>query len=206
MLHKKRWAGAFCLAIAVGLSGCNNQQAAENKNFQDTTTSYDSGDKNQLVQNLSSQDQELVRNDNLGSLNYKNEAYPKSDKNYHKHMSKSLTAKSSYYTSYEGNLVERIDRQVQSIPHVKEARSLVTNEDIIVSVLLDDNREEKNVKSEITNKIKPFTQNRTIHITTDESGFHRTMRFDNRLRRGDSGNLRNLDATDYFNNHEDDLE
>ena len=198
--------GHFVLAITVGLSGCNNQQAAENENFRDTTTSYRSEDKNQLVQNLSSQDQERVRNDNLGTLNYKNEAYPNNDVNYHKHLSKEFAAKSSYYTSYQGELVEHINRQVHSIHHVKDVRSLVTEDDVIVSVLLDDDHEEKKVEKEITNKIKPFLHNRTIHITTDESDYYRTIRLDNRLRRGDEENLRNWDADDYFNGHEDTLE
>lgn len=202
LLYKPMWTGAFCLAIAVGLSGCSNQQAAENENFRDTTASYGNEDKNQLVQNLSSHDQELVRNDNLGTLNDKNEAYPKKDINYHRHLSKPFNPKSTYYTSYQGELVDRINQQVHSIHHVKDARSIITKDDVIVSVLLDDHREEKNIKKEITDKIKPYLQNRTIHITTDESNFHRTMRFDNRLRRGDTENMRNWDAADYFNGHE----
>lgn len=195
--------GACCLAITVGLIGCNNQQVAENENFRDTTTSYRSDEKNELVQNLSSQNQERVRNATLGNLDYKNEAYQKKDENYHKHLSKPLATKSSYYTSYQGALVDRINQQVHSIDHVKEARSIITDEDVIVSVLLDDNREEKKVKKEITNQIKPFLQNRTIHITTDESGYHRTMRLDSRLRRGDSENLKNWTADDYFNGHKE---
>ena len=160
-MHKKIWAGSFCLAIAVGLSGCNNQQAAENENLQDTATGYHSSKKDQLVQNISNQGQAPLTN-NLGNLDYKNDSYPKKDVNYHKHMDKSLPAKSSYYTSYEGELVERINRQVNSVHHVKEASSIITKEDVIVSVLLDDHREEKKVKDEINKQIKPIIQNRTL--------------------------------------------
>lgn len=198
MLHKKIWTVPCYLAIAVGIIGCNNQQAAENTNFQDTTTGYHSTKKDQLVQNLSSPDQTPIMND----LDYKNDSYSKKDVNYHRHLSKPFNAKSSYYTSYEGDLVERINRQVNSVPHVKEVRSLITKEDVIVSVLLEDPHEEKTVKGEINRKIKPLIDNRSLHITTDESGYHRTMRLDNRLRRGDSENLRSLDGGDYFNHHE----
>ena len=201
LLHKKIWAGPICLAIAVGLSGCNNQQAAENKNFQDTTTGNQSAEKNQLVQNLSSKGEAPLTND----LGYKDDRYPTKDINYHGHTSKSLPAKSSYYTSYEGKLVERINRQVNSVHHVKDARSLIIKEDIIVSVLLDDHREAKKVEVEINKKIKPFIKNRTLHITTNENNYHRTVRLDNSVRRGDSTDLLNLDATDFFNNHENQL-
>lgn len=197
LLHKKIWTVPCYLAIAVGLMGCNNQQAAENANFQDTTTGYHSTKKDQLVQNLSNPDQTPIMN----NLDYKNDSYSKKDVNYHQHLNKPLNSKSSYYTSYEGDLVDRINQQVNSVQHVKEVRSLIIKEDVIVSVLLDDSHVEKQVKGEINRKIKPLIQNRSLHITTDVSGYHRTMSLDNSLRRGDSENLRSLDGVDYFNHH-----
>lgn len=187
------------MAIAIGLSGCNNQQAAENGNVQDTTTGYHSSEKDQLVQNISNQNQAPLTND-LDNLDYKNDSYPKKDVNYHRHLSKPFDPKSSYYTSYDGGLVDRINRQVNGIHHVKEARSLITKEDVIVSVLLDDPRDEKKVKGEINRQIKPLIQNRTLHITTGESSYQQTMRLDNMLQRGDTEDLHNWDAADYFNN------
>lgn len=202
MLHKKIWATPFYLAIAVGLSGCNNQQVAENNNLQDTSTGYQSNEDDQLVRNLSNPDQTPLTND----LDYKDDSYPRKDVNYHKHLSKPFNPKSNYYTSYEGELVNRINQQVNDIHHVKEARSLITKNDVIVSVLLDDPKEEKKVKDKITKEIKPLIQNKSLHITTDEDGYHRTMRFDNRLRRGDTEDLHNWDAKDYYNNQEKQLD
>lgn len=204
-MRQKLWIGPLCLAVVVGLSGCNNQQATENENFLNRT-GYQSTEKDQLVRNINNEVPML--DDAEDGLHNGNDSYSERDRNYHGHASKPLHAKSSYYNSYEGNLVDRINRQVNSIPNVKDTRAIVMQKDVLVTVLLDDYAQARAIKNVVIEQVQPLVKGRTLHVTTDTGVYYRTMTLDNNLRDGGPTDVVILDADDLFDNldiHEDHL-
>jgi hypothetical protein len=191
LVQKIKWAQPLCTVLAaVSLVGCANNDTAENENITNDTGYHE---KDALVRN--------INYDNMvQGLYNKDDAYSKSDRNYHGHESKPLKAKSSYYNSYEGSLADKVNGVANNVKSVSDARTIIMKDEMLVALLLDDYSQAKDVKQRIKKEIGPLTNGRTLYVTTDEGVYFRTMTLDNNLRDGDTREMIILDANDMFDN------
>ncbi|MFY0803835.1 YhcN/YlaJ family sporulation lipoprotein [Peribacillus frigoritolerans] len=190
-MQKIKWAQPLCTVLAaVSLVGCANNDTAENENITNDTGYHE---KDALVQNINYENM-------VQGLYNKDDAYSKSDRNYHGHESKPLKAKSSYYNSYEGSLADRVNGVANKVEQVSDARTIIMQDEMLVALLLDDYSQAKDVKQRIKKEIGPLTNGRTLYVTTDEGVYFRTMTLDNNLRDGDTREMIILDANDMFDN------
>ncbi|MEK4012896.1 YhcN/YlaJ family sporulation lipoprotein [Peribacillus sp. FSL M8-0224] len=190
-MQKIKWAQPLCTVLAaVSLVGCANNDTAENENITNDTGYHE---KDALVRNINYENM-------VQGLYNKDDAYSKSDRNYHGHESKPLKAKSSYYNSYEGSLADRVNGVANKVEQVSDARTIIMQDEMLVALLLDDYSQAKNVKQRIKKEIGPLTNGRTLYVTTDEGVYFRTMTLDNNLRDGDTREMIILDANDMFDN------
>lgn len=190
-MQKIKWAQPLCTVLAaVSLVGCANNDTAENENITNDTGYHE---KDALVRNINYENM-------VQGLYNKDDAYSKSDRNYHGHESKPLKAKSSYYNSYEGSLADRVNGVANKVEQVSDARTIIMQDEMLVALLLDDYSQAKDVKQRIKKEIGPLTNGRTLYVTTDEGVYFRTMSLDNNLRDGDTREMIILDANDMFDN------
>jgi hypothetical protein len=191
LVQKIKWAQPLCTVLAaVSLVGCANNDTAENENITNDTGYHE---KDALVRNINYENM-------VHGLYNKDDAYSKSDRNYHGHESKPLKAKSSYYNSYEGSLADRVNGVANKVESVSDARTIIMQDEMLVALLLDDYSQAKDVKQRIKKEIGPLTNGRTLYVTTDEGVYFRTMTLDNNLRDGDTREMIILDANDMFDN------
>ncbi|GAA1370322.1 YhcN/YlaJ family sporulation lipoprotein [Peribacillus frigoritolerans] len=190
-MQKIKWAQPLCTVLAaVSLVGCANNDTAENENITNDTGYHE---KDALVRNINYENM-------VHGLYNKDDAYSKSDRNYHGHESKPLKAKSSYYNSYEGTLADRVNGVANKVEQVSDARTIIMQDEMLVALLLDDYSQANDVKQRIKKEIGPLTNGRTLYVTTDEGVYFRTMTLDNNLRDGDTREMIILDANDMFDN------
>lgn len=190
-MQKIKWAQPLCTVLAaVSLVGCANNDTAENENITNDTGYHE---KDALVRNINYENM-------VHGLYNKDDAYSKSDRNYHGHESKPLKAKSSYYNSYEGTLADRVNGVANKVESVSDARTIIMQDEMLVALLLDDYSQANDVKQRIKKEIGPLTNGRTLYVTTDEGVYFRTMTLDNNLRDGDTREMIILDANDMFDN------
>ena len=190
-MQKIKWAQPLCTVLAaVSLVGCANNDTAENENITNDTGYHE---KDALVRNINYENM-------VQGLYNKDDAYSKSDRNYHGHESKPLKAKSSYYNSYEGSLADRVNGVANKVEPVIDTRTIIMKDEMLVALLLDDYSQAKDVKERIKKEIGPLTNGRTLYVTTDEGVYFRTMTLDNNLRDGDTREMIILDANDMFDN------
>jgi hypothetical protein len=191
LVQKIKWAQPLCTVLAaVSLVGCANNDTAENENITNDTGYHE---KDALVRNINYENM-------VQGLYNKDDAYSKSDRNYHGHESKPLKAKSSYYNSYEGSLADKVNGVANNVKSVSDARTIIMKDEMLVALLLDDYSQAKDVKQRIKKEIGPLTNGRTLYVTTDEGVYFRTMTLDNNLRDGDTREMIILDANDMFDN------
>jgi len=190
-VQKIKWAQPLCTVLAaVSLVGCANNDTAENENITNDTGYHE---KDALVRNINYENM-------AHGLYNKDDAYSKSDRNYHGHESKPLKAKSSYYNSYEGSLADRVNGVANKVEPVIDTRTIIMKDEMLVALRLDDYSQANDVKQRIKKEIGPLTNGRTLYVTTDEGVYFRTMTLDNNLRDGDTREMIILDANDMFDN------
>jgi spore cortex protein len=140
---------------------------------------------------------------------YHDDTYSTRDRNYHGHLSKPQTARSSYYHSYEGGLVDKIRGRANSVKHVNDSRAVIYKGEILVAALLNDYSDPQAVKNAIEKKVRPLSGKRKLHVTTDQAVYYRSISLDNGIRQGGPRDAFNLDAADMFKNlgiHENHLQ
>ncbi|MGE1101329.1 YhcN/YlaJ family sporulation lipoprotein [Peribacillus simplex] len=190
-MQKIKWAHPLCTVLAaVSLVGCANNNTAENEKITNDTGYHE---KDALVRNINYENM-------VQGLYDKDDAYSKSERNYHGHESIPLKAKSSYYNSYEGAFADKVNGIAKKEEPVNDARTIIMKDEMLVALRLDDYSQAKDVKERIKTEIGPLTNGRTLYVTTDEGVYFRTMTLDNNLRDGDTREMITLDANDMFDN------
>ncbi|CAH0301260.1 YhcN/YlaJ family sporulation lipoprotein [Peribacillus simplex] len=190
-MQKIKWAHPLCTVLAaVSLVGCANNNTAENEKITNDTGYHE---KDALVRNINYENM-------VQGLYDKDDAYSKSERNYHGHESIPLKAKSSYYNSYEGAFADKVNGIAKKEEPVNDARTIIMKDEMLVALRLDDYSQAKDVKERIKTEIGPLTNGRTLYVTTDEGVYFRTMTLDNNLRDGDTREMIILDANDMFDN------
>ena len=108
-----------------------------------------------------------------------------SDRNYHGHLNNSnLPLRPSYYTDYEGELAENVTDKVKRVENVKDARTVINGENVLIAIRLNDNSGIDGTRNKIQQAVAQDVDGKKVHILTNESQFNRLKVIDNDLRNG----------------------
>lgn len=111
--------------------------------------------------------------------------HKKADNNYHGNLKLNpAKVKSSYYTNYNGKLVEKILSRAARVNQVKDVRTFVNGDEVNIAVLLKDSANEKESVRQVREAVAPLTKGRKVTIATDMGTFSTLRSLDNDLRDG----------------------
>lgn len=168
-----------------GLIGDNNRRGT-NVN----TTNNNRG--NNLGANYGTTSRNVDMGANNNAVLPKNNHFSRDDYNYHGQVGgRNNNAKTSYTNNYNGGLAEQISNRVEKVNNVDDVRTIVNGDEILVAVDTND-RNNRQVQTQVKNAIRDLTNGKDVRVVTDESIFTRARNIDNELR--DGGPTDNLDA------------
>lgn len=125
--------------------------------------------------------------------------FRRSDANYHGHLDQNNDgARSSYYTAYDGTLSFKINDAVSKVENVKDVRTAVKGNKVIVAAVLENNSNEQKTKTAIRKAVQPQLNGKSLTIVTDEGTFSRIRTIDNSLRDGGPKDQIEQDITNMF--------
>lgn len=117
------------------------------------------------------------------------------DYNYHGHLNNmNSTLRQSYYKGYEGKFAERVTAAVKGVENVKDARTIVYKNNVIVGVQLADGNLAEETKRNIQQVIQRHVDGRTVYYVTNESRFNAIKAMDNDLKNGSNREQINTDV------------
>ncbi|GAA0334189.1 hypothetical protein GCM10008967_26210 [Bacillus carboniphilus] len=189
-MNRKLWCIPLACLLVTGLTACNADDNAQNQ--KDTRNPISIGfSTNEKTNN---ENNHLGKTSNRKTAGYKNHGY--SDFNYHHHADNAKwMSQRSFYEEQHGDLVNEITSEVMRVKGVKDARTIVTEEHIIVGVNLElaqDQKEDiKETVHTIREKVLPYQDGREVKVVSDRESFYRIEDLDNRLR--------TIDDTDQMN-------
>lgn len=104
----------------------------------------------------------------------KDNRFSTGDVNYHDHLSQNInnTGSSTDQQSL-GKITDQIRQRVQTVKNVQAVRSVSYGSHVLISVDLTDNSKEKATKKAIQKAVKPYVNNRTVTVITDDGTFSR---------------------------------
>jgi spore cortex protein len=215
-LNLKQWMIPLSAILAVGLSGCANDDRAamdkdhknlgqpvgyysneNHKNGSNGMPSDNDGPFTEMMDhNLGDEDQ--VNNEERrkrfserdGNGNPPNPTKPRanrdknffqrdnrfstSDANYHGHLNQRLgNTGTTTNPEYQDRVTERIKGEVADVDNVREVRSVLYGNSIMVSVKLADNDRAEETKRAIKNAVKPYANGKSIQVMTDDGALGR---------------------------------
>lgn len=107
-----------------------------------------------------------------------------SDANYHGHMNQRM-GKTGTTTNpeFQDNAKGTIKNKVAAIDNVRQVRSVVYGNSVIVSVDLVDNKRSDDTKRAIQNAVKPYVGGRQVQVITDDGALGRDRNRNNDIQR-----------------------
>jgi spore cortex protein len=139
--------------------GDEDQVTNENKRKQLQLRDENGHPKNPTTP-LASEDRNFFQRDNRFST---------SDMNYHGHLNvKNGNNGIATDPNFQDNFTNKVRNKVETIPNVKNVRSVAYGNTVIVSVELIDQDKAATTKSAIKNAVKPYANGRTVKVITDE--------------------------------------
>lgn len=121
--------------------------------------------------------------------------YSREDANYHGHLNPV-----GYNNNGNGNgeKSDKIKTTVEKIDNVDEANVLVTDDNIIVAVDTQD-KNDKQVKDQITSKLRKMADGRNIQVVTDEATLTRVRNINNNMENGNDRKTIDTDINNLMN-------
>ncbi len=100
------------------------------------------------------------------------------------------------------NLSTKLNKTVLSVANVKEVQSIVHNNNVVIAVDLDDDRDELKTKQRIQQAVKTYTKGKKVTIVTDQGSFTRVRNMNNNgaFRDEDNQDLRNIIQSNNYRN------
>lgn len=225
-MNKKKWFIPLSALLAVGLSGCANDERAiedkdrknparpigyySNENHPDgrngllsdndgplpEVMDHTAGDEDLELNNARKRD--LQNRDENG--NPKNPTKPlanhdhnffqrdnrfsTSDANYHGHMNERIgTTGTTTNPEFQDQAKGTIKRRAAAVDNVRQVRSVVYGNSVIISVDLVDNARADETIRAIRNTVKPYVGGRSIQVITDEGALGRDRNINNDIQR-----------------------
>ncbi len=210
--HRKAW--ILCTLLSVGLVGCGpNNEAANNVSTQDNDLmrvgyySNESHDRNggnvaildgndndgpatEMLDHTLGAERDTNRDQsrhgtNINS-NFDQPLNGRSDQNYHGHLSDSQipAGKKTYNRENHGNLSQEITQKVEEVNHVQEAETIISEQTVLIGVLLENNGNVEETKKQIQNVVQPQLNGKQLRVYTNESQYNRIKVLNNDLKTG----------------------
>ncbi|WP_338470377.1 YhcN/YlaJ family sporulation lipoprotein [Niallia sp. XMNu-256] len=210
--HKKTW--MLCTLLSIGLVGCGtNDEAANNGLRQENDPmkigyhSNESHDRNggnvtildgndndgpmtEMLDHSLGEERNTKGNDprqgaNIPS-NYNEPLMGTSDRNYHGHLStRQIPAgQKTYNRENQGNQSVQITKRVNEVNNVKEAQTIISDETIVIGVLLEKKEKADETKKNVQDTIQPYSKGKQVTVLTNESQFNRIKVINNDLKNG----------------------
>ncbi|MEW9107929.1 MAG: YhcN/YlaJ family sporulation lipoprotein [Cytobacillus gottheilii] len=212
-MNKKRALIPFAALVSLGLTACgtNGDTAVQDRNTEVTQPmGYYSNEHHEDEDRGNAR--LLTSNDNDGPIvemmdhslgeergHQRDGTYSRADRNYHKHLGDPVkTPRSSYYQSYDGSAAEKISKAASNVENVKDAQALLHENDIVIAALLENQNNDAETKKSIQQAVRPLTGDRSIHIVTNESQYHRIKVLNNDLKDGGMREQIDLDVENLF--------
>ena len=127
-----------------------------------------------------------------------------SDQNYHGHLNSSNPAtRQSYDNRNNGNTNEKVTQLVENVENVREAKTVIYGDKVLVGVLLNNNDREKDTRKDIRQAIQPYLNGKELHLLTSDHQFSVLTTIDNDLRNGGPKDQLNMDLNNliHMNNN-----
>ncbi|WP_226667228.1 YhcN/YlaJ family sporulation lipoprotein [Metabacillus litoralis] len=206
MINVKKASTFTAIALlTTGLTGCNGNEGAldtgNNNNarpigyYSNENTEVDNeGPITEMMDGMNNKDNNYFqRVNNRTNTNMPNPTLPlggrdsglvrdnrysHGDANYHGHLNEV-----GYYNRGDGAISDKVKNAVEKMDNVDDARVLVTDDNVLVAVDTHD-RNDKDMKNQITSEIRKMTKGRNVQVVTDEGTVTRVRNIDNDIRSG----------------------
>lgn len=100
--------------------------------------------------------------------------------------------------AYDNQLAKNIDQKSASVKNIKDAHSLVYGNNVVLAVQMYDQSEIDATKKRLEKKIKPYVDNKSISIVTDQGIFSGIEDINKKIREGQSNKTITNDIEDIF--------
>jgi spore cortex protein len=135
-----------------------------------------------------------------------NRNFSRADRNYHGHLNTmDGRTRASYYNNYNGALAEKISKRALRVQNVKDARTIVSGDRVLVAVSTNGENATR-VKRFVKQAISPYTKGKTVRVVTNPSMYHRVRTIDNNIRDGGPMDQIQNDIRSIFNDMGDRIE
>ncbi|WP_428909249.1 YhcN/YlaJ family sporulation lipoprotein [Niallia sp. Krafla_26] len=211
--HRKTWLLCTLLSIGLAGCGTNDE-AANNGNRQEndmmrigyySNESHDNNGGNVRILNGNDNDgpatemldhtlgqergSEKNNNGRRGAniqTQYDDPLIGANDRNYHGHLSnaQNQTGKKVYNRENQGNLSKEITQKVRQVENVKDAETIITEQRVLIGVLLEKNELVDETKKNIQNAVQPQLRGKQVQVFTNESQYNRIKVMNNDLKNG----------------------
>jgi spore cortex protein len=139
--------------------GSEGQTANEQRRKQ-LQTRNENGNPTNPTRPLADHDHNFFQRDNRFST---------SDANYHGHLNQRIgTTGTATNPENQDNVTGQIKRQVATVDNVRQVRSVLYGNSVVISVDLVNNQREKETKSAIQKAVKPFVGGRSVQVINDD--------------------------------------
>lgn len=209
--HRKAW--MICTLLSIGLVGCGpNDEAANNDTGQNndlmrvgyySNKNYDrdggmipilnGNDNDGPATTMLDYGAEGDRNGNQNQSrhganirsNFDDPQIGANDRNYHGHLfSQTPAGVETYNREMHGNISRQITDKIKKVEHVKEAETIISDDAVIIGVLLERDGNGEKARKEIQNAVQPQLRGKQLRIFTNESQYNRIKVLNNDLRNG----------------------
>lgn len=117
-----------------------------------------------------------------------------SDINYHGHLNNvNSTQRKSYHNGYDGKLAEKVTTAVKGTENVKDARTIVYENNVIIGLQLRNGNLAQETKRNVHQAVQRHVDGRTVYYVTNESRFNAIKAMDNDLKNGSNREQINTD-------------
>ncbi|NRD75971.1 YhcN/YlaJ family sporulation lipoprotein [Bacillus sp. BRMEA1] len=122
---------------------------------------------------LASTDRNFFQRDNRFST---------SDMNYHGHLNTQIGNSGTVTDpAFQERMTNKIRARISGMENVRSVRSVSYGDVVTVSVILNDNKRDKQTKQAIKDAVKPFVKGRSVNVLVDEGTFGRDRNMNNEI-------------------------
>ncbi|MBS2969855.1 YhcN/YlaJ family sporulation lipoprotein [Metabacillus sp. KIGAM252] len=104
-----------------------------------------------------------------------------------------------YYSDRDQNLAEKVSDKISKMKNVDDARTVVTEDNVIVAVDTND-KNNKNVKNAIIKETEKLANGRNVDVFTDEGSFNRVKQIDTNIKNNKPRETIDADIKDFMKN------
>ncbi|MTH53003.1 hypothetical protein GKZ89_06230 [Bacillus mangrovi] len=104
-----------------------------------------------------------------------------------------------YYSNDDQKIADRVAKKVSDMKNVDDARTVVTDDNVIVAVDTND-KNNKSVKNAIVKETRELAEGRNVDVFTDEGSFNRIKQIDTNIRNDKPRETIDADIRDFMKN------